>query len=101
MINNIRYYLTHDCPNCGDSDSEWAWKGARMGSSTWGHDFSCCSDKCGKEFALRHAELVRTKKGRKELAKLWQKFQNQAEHRLCGEPYYGYNAEQTLKHRNF
>jgi len=31
------------CPNCG------APKGAIMGSSNWGHNITCCGDKCGLE----------------------------------------------------
>ena len=44
------YFLADDCPNCGQKDSEWAWKGARMSSTKWKHNYSCCSDKCGYEF---------------------------------------------------
>ena len=29
------------CPNCGKH------RGASCGSSEWGHNISCCSDKCG------------------------------------------------------
>ena len=35
------------CPNCGKPDS------ARMGSTEWGHGYSCCSDRCGKRLAKR------------------------------------------------
>lgn len=46
------------CPNCGKPDS------ARMGSTAWGHEYSCCSDRCGKRLAKRiesgmfHPEIV-------------------------------------------
>lgn len=96
-----QYYMAHECPQCGQKDEPWEWRGARMSSTEWQHDFSCCSDECGKAFAEKHRELVKTKKGRKELAALWEKFASQAEYRLCGEPYLGYNAEQMLKHRRF
>lgn len=36
---------TEDCPNCGKSE------GAIMSSSSWSHDFSCCSRECGKELS--------------------------------------------------
>lgn len=45
------YYLAEDCPNCGQKDSHGAWKGARMGSTSWGHPYMCCSEKCGLEYA--------------------------------------------------
>lgn len=48
--NNNTYYMANDCPNCGEKDEAWKWKGARMGSTKWGHNYSCCSDKCGFEF---------------------------------------------------
>lgn len=95
------YIMTHECPQCGDKDEPHAWGGARMSSTTWGHEFSCCSDECGKEFAKRHSMLEKTRKGRKELAYLWQKLQSQADHILTGEPYYGYEAEQRLKYRRY
>lgn len=44
------YWLADDCPNCGQKDEINAWKGARMGSTEWGHDYTCCSEKCGREF---------------------------------------------------
>ncbi|WP_186145985.1 hypothetical protein [Burkholderia gladioli] len=93
------YLMTHDCPHCGEKDEPDAWMGARMSSSEWGHDFCCCSDACGRAFAEKHRELEKTRKGRRQLAKLWQELESQADHRLCGEPYYGYEAEQTLKWR--
>lgn len=53
------YRLANDCPNCGQKDAEDAWKGARIGSSEWGHYYLCCSDKCGHEFfhSQKHKEL--------------------------------------------
>jgi len=46
-----QYYLASPCPNCGQQDSEGAWRGARMGSTSWGHSYMCCSEKCGLEYA--------------------------------------------------
>ncbi len=45
-----RYHIADDCPYCGEKDSEGAWKGARRGNSTWGHNYSCCSEECGVKF---------------------------------------------------
>jgi hypothetical protein len=50
MKGERQYWLAADCPNCGEKNAPDAWKGARHGSTAWGHDFSCCSDKCGIEF---------------------------------------------------
>ena len=47
---NKQYYLAADCPNCGQKDAPNAWKGARMSAPVWGHNYPCCSDKCGYEF---------------------------------------------------
>lgn len=44
------YWMAPDCPNCGQKDEPHTNKGARMGCSDWGHNYSCCSDKCGREF---------------------------------------------------
>lgn len=85
-----RYYLAHDCPQCGDKDSFMAWRGARMSSSSWGHDFLCCSDGCGVKLAKRVIPLQETKRGRRELRALWEKLQSQSDSRMCGEPYPGY-----------
>jgi ribosomal protein L37AE/L43A len=44
------YYVHREappCPNCGKPDS------ARMGSTEWRHNYSCCSDRCGKRLAKR------------------------------------------------
>jgi len=38
---------THDEQHDGDPH---AWKGARMSSTAWEHNYSCCSEKCGLEF---------------------------------------------------
>lgn len=46
-----QYYFVEDCPQCGEKDQEGMYKGARMGSTKWGHDYSCCSDECGFAFA--------------------------------------------------
>lgn len=45
-----RYFMAPDCPVCGQKDEEWKWLGARMGSTAWGHNYSCCSDACGIAF---------------------------------------------------
>ena len=50
-MNNQRYRFAKSCPQCGQEDEEGKYKGARMGSTRWGHDFSCCSDECGYAFA--------------------------------------------------
>lgn len=34
------------CPVCAKPE------GAFMGSSTWGHDISCCSETCGQKMAV-------------------------------------------------
>lgn len=96
-----QYYMAHDCPHCGDKDSPDEWRGARMMSSAWGHDFSCCSESCGQAFAVKYRELVKTRHGRKELAELWTKLAEQSDALLTGEPYPGYKAELQLKHRRF
>jgi hypothetical protein len=93
------YWMAHDCPQCGAKDEPHTWGGARMGCSTWGHYFMCCSDACGEAFAEKHRELEKTRKGRQQLAKLWEKLAGQCDWLLSGEPYYGYDAEQLLKHR--
>jgi len=45
-----RYHLADDCPQCGQKDEPHMWKGARMGSTSWGHDYMCCSEACGVAF---------------------------------------------------
>jgi len=44
------YWMVQDCPNCGQKDEEGKYLGARMSSTEWGHNYSCCSEKCGREF---------------------------------------------------
>jgi Zn ribbon nucleic-acid-binding protein len=58
-----QYHLANDCPNCGQQDSVNAWKGARMGSTRWGHGYMCCSEKCGVAFlnSENHKRLEREK----------------------------------------
>lgn len=85
-----RYYMAHDCPQCGAKDAPGEWGGARMSSSAWGHDFSCCSDECGKELAKKVIPARETEEGRKWLRQLWEKLQCQSDARLSGEPYPGY-----------
>ena len=68
-----------------------------MSNSEWRHDFSCCSDKCGFLFAETWKEKIKTASGRKWLGKLWERLSTQTDSRMCGEPYPGYDAENTLK----
>jgi hypothetical protein len=68
-----------------------------MGSSAWGHDFNCCSDECGFKLRAIVREKQKTKQGRKELEDLWQSLASETNALLCGEPYPGWRAEQTLK----
>jgi tRNA(Ile2) C34 agmatinyltransferase TiaS len=35
------------CPNCGKPNS------ATMSSTSWMHNYACCSDRCGKRLAKR------------------------------------------------
>lgn len=91
------YIMAHDCPECGCKDGIDEWGGARMSCSSWEHDFMCCSDECGKAFARKHKIMSETKIGRKQLRALWNKLSEQSGSLLCGEPYYGYDAEQLLK----
>lgn len=44
------YWLAAPCPQCGEEDAPHAWKGARMSSTEWGHNYACCSDTCGRAF---------------------------------------------------
>lgn len=44
------YWMADDCPHCGQKDEVDKWKGARMGSTSWGHDYMCCSEACGVAF---------------------------------------------------
>lgn len=55
MSSSRQYFMANDCPNCGQQDQEGKWLGARMSSSSWGHNYACCSDKCGFEFAKKPA----------------------------------------------
>ena len=61
------YYWAADCPVCGEKDEEYQYKGARMGSTAWGHDYLCCSDKCG--FAFKDSP----KRRKMDMAKLVEK----------------------------
>lgn len=72
-----QYHMAADCPVCGDKDEKDAWRGARMGSTAWGHNFPCCSDKCGFQLA----KLIKTWTPQK-IAGLKRKMQNQASYRL-------------------
>jgi len=49
-------YIPGPCANCGKPE------GGYMGSTVWGHDYYCCSEECGRAFAMagvRH-RLVQT-----------------------------------------
>lgn len=50
MMSMPRYYKAQDCPNCGKEDDGVNNFGARMSCTSWGHNYPCCSDKCGREF---------------------------------------------------
>lgn len=39
--------LRKDCANCGKP------KSGTMSSTSWGHDYPCCSDRCGKRLGKR------------------------------------------------
>lgn len=52
-----QYWMDNDCPQCGQKDELNKWKGARMGSTSWGHDYMCCSDACGIEFKTNPKRL--------------------------------------------
>jgi len=54
------YELATPCPNCGQQDYYDAWAGARQWSSSWGHNYTCCSEECGREFGKK---LANSKKG--------------------------------------
>lgn len=51
------YRMADDCPHCGQKDEQDKWKGARMGSTSWGHDYMCCSDGCGVAFKTNPKRL--------------------------------------------
>lgn len=70
-----------------------------MTSSSWGHDFACCSNECGVQFAKKIEGKADSKKGRSELRALWEKLGEESGFRLSGEPYYGYEAENILRYR--
>ena len=44
-MNHRDVYIPGPCSHCGKPG------GGTMGSSSWGHDYYCCSDKCGAAFA--------------------------------------------------
>lgn len=52
-----QYEMAEDCPQCGQKDEPYKWKGARMGSTSWGHDYMCCSDACGIAFKTNPKRL--------------------------------------------
>lgn len=41
------HFQPEDCPNCGKPNS------AIMGSTSWGHDYLCCSEACGKRLGQK------------------------------------------------
>lgn len=55
-MNCREYEMKHDdCPICGLKE------GATMGSSRWGHNYTCCSDECGLELERQLNSLYRSK----------------------------------------
>lgn len=68
MKNNLgeRYWLASDCPECGERDEVGAWKGARMSSTAWGHNYSCCSNTCGYAYLKNPKRLERDKAALRE-----------------------------------
>lgn len=65
MYCHEREIVANDCPNCGKPDS------ARMGSSSWGHDFLCCDDKCGLELKKKLETMYSSKKYKKKHDQLY------------------------------
>jgi len=61
-----QYWFAGNCPNCGQEDEYEQYKGARKASSKWGHDYACCSEKCG----LEYAEKLKLSKKPQEIADL-------------------------------
>jgi hypothetical protein len=47
------YCWAPDCANCGQEDKLGEYKGGRMTSTEWGHNYPCCSSACGKRLAVR------------------------------------------------
>lgn len=66
-------YVPPECPNCRKP------QGAIMCSSRWGHDVTCCSDKCGEEFG---AKLLASPKWNKALRMRDEALQLQRECRM-------------------
>lgn len=58
------YYKAPPCPNCGEVDDMKTQTGARMCSGRWGHEFSCCSEECGREFTHKLENSPRYKRAR-------------------------------------
>jgi Zn ribbon nucleic-acid-binding protein len=60
------YFMAEDCPQCGQKDEPDRWLGARMGSTMWGHNYSCCSDKCGHAYLTNPKRIERDKAAARE-----------------------------------
>ena len=62
-------YIREDCPVCGKKE------GATTGATSWGHNYSCCSDKCGIELKKR-LDILHNSKEYKSIKKIVKKNQN-------------------------
>lgn len=60
---NPAHRVADPCPQCGKPDS------ARIGSSAWGHSYSCCSDECG--IAFRDSPERRTREMLRIRGEIW------------------------------
>lgn len=63
MSSGYNAYTPGPCPECDKPG------GAIMGSSRWGHNFSCCSDGCGELIKAKLERNTSTKKYIKKMAK--------------------------------
>lgn len=63
---NYNQVKNPDCPGCG------AKEGGYMGSTAWGHNITCCSDKCGEKIAKKIDENVSKKVYQKKLEKYYE-----------------------------
>lgn len=61
-----------DCPVCGKKE------GAFMGSTSWGHNYSCCSDSCGIELKNK-LDILHNSKEYKNLQKIIEENQEKME----------------------
>ena len=63
MFNQYQEIQYEDCPNCKTGK-------AFMGSSSWGHNIMCCSDKCGEDIAEKIEANTSSNKYRKAVESL-------------------------------